>query len=220
MKLYFYSGANWLPVGDFRVKGFITWTDDVRQLYRAEVLEKRINPNNNREEYYVHYEGLDRRLDEWIAGNETHTYEPKDIIWTIFNSGFRWKTWTGNNGIRILVEKWSKGRSNGNEKSKAQVWRNKSCPTVYFWDGSSNSCLGKRTWSYHKGTFSTVLVTIDFMFCILGKIYRLYPTWSTWSRLLVLFTLSRWIWKRTKIVHLLILLTLHEIPKYIQIPQK
>lgn len=44
--------------------------DDVRQLYRAEVLEKRINPNNNREEYYVHYEGLDRRLDEWIAGEK------------------------------------------------------------------------------------------------------------------------------------------------------
>ena len=38
-------------------------------LYKAEVLEKRINPNNNREEYYVHYEGLDRRLDEWIPGN-------------------------------------------------------------------------------------------------------------------------------------------------------
>ena len=80
MKLYFYSGANWLSVGDFRVNDFITWTDDVRQLYRAEVLEKRINPNNNREEYYVHYEGLDRRLDEWIAGNETNTYEPKDIL--------------------------------------------------------------------------------------------------------------------------------------------
>ena len=37
-------------------------------LYKAEVLEKRINPNNNREEFYVHYEGLDRRLDEWIPG--------------------------------------------------------------------------------------------------------------------------------------------------------
>lgn len=40
-------------------------------LYRAEVLEKRINPNNNKEEYYVHYEGLDRRLDEWIPGKLT-----------------------------------------------------------------------------------------------------------------------------------------------------
>lgn len=39
-------------------------------LYRAEVLEKRVNPNNNREEYYVHYEGLDRRLDEWIPGDK------------------------------------------------------------------------------------------------------------------------------------------------------
>ena len=42
-------------------------------LYRAEVLEKRINPNNNKEEYYVHYEGLDRRLDEWIPGKVTAT---------------------------------------------------------------------------------------------------------------------------------------------------
>jgi len=39
-------------------------------LYKAEVLEKRINPNNNREEFYVHYEGLDRRLDEWIPGEK------------------------------------------------------------------------------------------------------------------------------------------------------
>ena len=41
---------------------------------KAEVLEKRINPNNNREEFYVHYEGLDRRLDEWIPGTFRHIF--------------------------------------------------------------------------------------------------------------------------------------------------
>lgn len=35
-------------------------------LHRAEVLEMRMNPLSNRREYYVHYENLDRRLDEWI----------------------------------------------------------------------------------------------------------------------------------------------------------
>lgn len=34
--------------------------------HRAEVLEVRTNPLNGRREYYVHYENLDRRLDEWI----------------------------------------------------------------------------------------------------------------------------------------------------------
>ena len=30
--------------------------------------EMRTNPLNRRREYYVHYENLDRRLDEWIDG--------------------------------------------------------------------------------------------------------------------------------------------------------
>lgn len=35
-------------------------------LHKAEVLEVRTNQLTNRLEYYVHYENLDRRLDEWI----------------------------------------------------------------------------------------------------------------------------------------------------------
>ena len=32
------------------------------------LLEKRLNTLTHRLEYYVHYENLDRRLDEWIDG--------------------------------------------------------------------------------------------------------------------------------------------------------
>ena len=32
------------------------------------ILEMRMNPLNMRREYYVHYDNLDRRLDEWIDG--------------------------------------------------------------------------------------------------------------------------------------------------------
>jgi len=39
-------------------------------LHRAEVLEMRTNPLNMRREYYVHYENLDRRLDEWIDADK------------------------------------------------------------------------------------------------------------------------------------------------------
>lgn len=32
----------------------------------AEVIQSRLNDQDNHYEYYVHYEGLNRRLDEWV----------------------------------------------------------------------------------------------------------------------------------------------------------
>lgn len=36
----------------------------------ADVIQKRYNENRHYPEYYVHYEGYDRRLDQWIPREE------------------------------------------------------------------------------------------------------------------------------------------------------
>ncbi|PKC66675.1 hypothetical protein RhiirA1_511520 [Rhizophagus irregularis] len=44
---------------------FVKWKNDIR---KAEILEKRIcEDSSNDYIYYVHYEGFDRRLDEWVT---------------------------------------------------------------------------------------------------------------------------------------------------------
>ncbi|KAF6271493.1 lysine acetyltransferase 8 [Rhinolophus ferrumequinum] len=39
------------------------WTDS------AEVIQSRVNDQEGREEFYVHYVGFNRRLDEWVDKN-------------------------------------------------------------------------------------------------------------------------------------------------------
>ena len=39
----------------------------------AEVIESRINPETQNQEFYVHYKDFDRRLDEWVMGDRVDT---------------------------------------------------------------------------------------------------------------------------------------------------
>ena len=88
-------------------------------LYRAEVLEKRINPNNNKEEYYVHYEGLDRRLDEWIPGKFSPK-SPKPTPLTVYQVSNRF---SGDKLEQEIIESASCSKTNQTDES--MVTRNK-----------------------------------------------------------------------------------------------
>lgn len=37
----------------------------------AEIIQTRFNENDQQYEYYVHYEGYNRRLDEWVKFNRS-----------------------------------------------------------------------------------------------------------------------------------------------------
>lgn len=48
---------------------------------RAVIVEKRPSESGSHEEYYVHYEGTDRRLDEWIKRKQIQKiFNPKDMV--------------------------------------------------------------------------------------------------------------------------------------------
>lgn len=63
----------------------------------AEVIQTRFNESENHYEYYVHYEGYNRRLDEWV---------PRDrIMSSRFDMSDRsWKNGDRNQSIDILSD--------------------------------------------------------------------------------------------------------------------
>ena len=45
----------------------------------AEVIHRRRNDHNSDHEYYVHYDGFDRRLDEWIKKDRIRAIEGGEV---------------------------------------------------------------------------------------------------------------------------------------------
>ena len=43
--------------------------------HQAEVIHRRRNDQNAEHEYYVHYDGFNRRLDEWVRRNRIRAVE-------------------------------------------------------------------------------------------------------------------------------------------------
>ena len=69
------------------------------------LLEKRLNTLTHRLEYYVHYENLDRRLDEWIDGEFDGWFLP-EIETLIFSGEARARN---SRFKRVLVEQSARG---------------------------------------------------------------------------------------------------------------
>lgn len=63
----------------------------------AEIIQTRYNESESHYEYYVHYEGHNRRLDEWV---------PRDrIMSSRFDMSDRsWKTGDRNSGTDLLAD--------------------------------------------------------------------------------------------------------------------
>ena len=54
--------------------------------HSANVVHRRTIPETSQTEYYVHYEGYDRRLDEWIKSDRIKRQEDDEVV-TVNNDG-------------------------------------------------------------------------------------------------------------------------------------
>eukprot|EP01127_Copromyxa_protea_P024530 TRINITY_DN971_c0_g1_i2.p1 TRINITY_DN971_c0_g1~~TRINITY_DN971_c0_g1_i2.p1 ORF type:complete len:413 (-),score=68.72 TRINITY_DN971_c0_g1_i2:27-1265(-) len=61
------------------VKVFCLWKEDAERL--CEIVDERVDPETQKEEYYVHYVDFNKRLDEWVTADRfTNTEITDDLL--------------------------------------------------------------------------------------------------------------------------------------------
>ena len=80
------SSAN---LNDLEIGASITAKRTDGSWHSANVVHRRTNPDTNETEYYVHYEGFNRRLDEWIKSDRIKFSQDKDQVVPIANEADR-----------------------------------------------------------------------------------------------------------------------------------